>query len=54
MRETLIVIVSGREESVTVVRNAVRRHSERQRRICYRGEEGGKRPFSVSVKDLYP
>ncbi len=28
MRETLIVIISGREESVTVVRNAVRRHSE--------------------------
>ena len=39
MREMLIVIRSEREESVTVVRKAVRRHPERQRRIYYRNEE---------------
>ena len=41
MRGTLNVILSASEESVTVVRNAVRRHPERQRRIYYRNE--GKR-----------
>ena len=39
MRETLIVILSECEESAAVVRKAVRRHPERQRRIYYRNEE---------------
>ena len=39
MRETLNVIRSECEGSITVVRGDVRRHPERQRRIYYRNEE---------------
>ena len=42
MRETLSVIRSEREGSAAVVRKTVKRHSERQRRIYYRGEGIGK------------
>ena len=42
VRGTLIVIRSEREGSAAVVRKAVRRHPERQRRIYYRSEEDGK------------
>ena len=39
MRETSVVIRSECEGSVPVVRESVRRHPERKRRICYRVEE---------------
>ena len=53
MKETLIVIISGREGSAAVVRKTVRRHSERQRRICTRGGESGKMLFNVKKTAAY-
>ena len=52
MRETLSVIRSEHEGSVAVVRKAVRRHPERQRRIYTCGEEVGKASSEANVKDL--
>ena len=50
MREMLIVIRSEREGSAAVVRKPVRRHPERQRRICHRGGEAGKKIKAISCE----
>ena len=54
MKETLIVIISGREGSAPMVEKTIRRHPVRQRRIYTRGEEAGKAPSEANVKDLLP
>ena len=40
-------IVAQSEESITVMRKTIRRHPERQRRICTRGGENGKMLFNI-------
>ncbi len=52
MKETLIVIISGREGSAPMVEKTIRRHPVRQRRIYTRGEEAGKASSEANVKDL--
>ena len=52
MKETLIVIISGREGSAPMVEKTIRRHPVRQRRIYTRGEEVGKASSEANVKDL--
>ncbi len=47
MKETLIVIISGREGSAPMVEKTIRRHPERMRRICTRGGENGKMLFNI-------
>ena len=51
MKETLIVIISGREGSAPAMRKTIRRHPERQRRIYTCGEEVGKASSEANVKD---
>ena len=52
MKETLIVIISGREGSAPMVEKTIRRHPVRQRRIYTRGEESRKMSFKVIDSSL--
>lgn len=53
MKETLIVIISGREGSAPMVEKTIRRHPERMRRICTHGGESGKMLFNVKKTATY-